>query len=395
MREQAVRVRQPAVGERELRVFHDRLLEEVQRLLEAFVGALVQVIAPLQVQVARRQVLRRPARAATLAGVHEPRLELVDDRLRHRFLRGEHVAERHVDRLGPEVRGARRVDEVDRDAEPIAGLADAAGQEHGDLPGVLVAEPQGQAAARLHREDAQRLELRQAVNDLLLQAVAEVGELLRRAVVRERLHGDRVLSGERRPERAARGAGRLAVLEDRRVAALGELDDQRVGAAFLAVVAHQARAQPPRLHPDDRVGARIERRVLVEDLDADHVFLELIAASRERFGHGEVQEPLEPVDLAERDARQHALELRPGGLVGVLRGRGAAARIGTTLIFAPRLDRGLIFERRPGMSRPACRLEAMDVAEDHAVGERAEQRDGGDVDQRADERAGRLEGRRR
>ena len=36
-------------------------------------------------------------------------------------------------------------------------------------------------------------------------------------------------------------------------------------------------------------------------------------------------------------------------------------------------------------------VEAMDVAEDDAVGERAEQRDDGDVDERADERAGQLE----
>ena len=34
----------------------------------------------------------------------------------------------------------------------------------------------------------------------------------------------------------------------------------------------------------------------------------------------------------------------------------------------------------------------MDVAEDHAVGERADERDHGDVDERADERPGRLVG---
>jgi hypothetical protein len=97
-------------------------------------------------------------------------------------------------------------------------------------------------------------------------------------------------------------------------------DDERVRAAFFAVVAHETRPQPPRLDPDDRVGARVEGGILVEDLDADHVLLELIAASRERFGHREVEEALEPVDLPEGDARQHPLELRLGGLVAVLLG---------------------------------------------------------------------------
>ena len=74
--EQAVRVGESAVRQRELRVLDDRLLEEVERLVQPFVGALVQVIAPLQVEVARRQVLGRPPRAASLAGVEQPRLEL-------------------------------------------------------------------------------------------------------------------------------------------------------------------------------------------------------------------------------------------------------------------------------------------------------------------------------
>ena len=65
VRQQAVRVGEAAVRQRELRVLDDRLLEEVERLVQAFVGALIQVIAPLQIEVARRQVLRRsPARRA-------------------------------------------------------------------------------------------------------------------------------------------------------------------------------------------------------------------------------------------------------------------------------------------------------------------------------------------
>ena len=55
--EQAVGIRQPAVRERELRVFDDRLLEKLDRLEETFFSALAQVIAPLQVQVASGEVV--------------------------------------------------------------------------------------------------------------------------------------------------------------------------------------------------------------------------------------------------------------------------------------------------------------------------------------------------
>ena len=82
VRQQAVRVGEPAVRQRELRILDDRLLEEVERLVQPFVGALVQVIAPLQIEVARGQILRRPPAAAPVAGIEELRLELPDDGVR-------------------------------------------------------------------------------------------------------------------------------------------------------------------------------------------------------------------------------------------------------------------------------------------------------------------------
>ena len=54
----------------------------------------------------------------------------------------------------------------------------------------------------------------------------------------------------------------------------------RVGAPFFAVVADQLRAQPARLHAHDRIGARIERCLLAEDLHADDVFLQFVAGAR-------------------------------------------------------------------------------------------------------------------
>ena len=66
VREQPVGVGEAAVRQRELRVFDDRLLEELDGLVQAFFGALVEVIAALQVQVARGEVVglvaARPAR---------------------------------------------------------------------------------------------------------------------------------------------------------------------------------------------------------------------------------------------------------------------------------------------------------------------------------------------
>src|SRR5436190_21987944 len=77
----------------------------------------------------------------------------------------------------------------------------------------------------------------------------------------------------------------------------------------------------------------------------------------------------------------------PGALSTLFSATGAG-RIGTNLILAPRGLRG--FMRRARSIR--VDLEAMDVADDHAVGECAEQRDRGDVDERPDERAGRVVG---
>ena len=63
MREQSVGVGQAAVRERELRVLDDRLLEELDRLVQAFFGALIEVVAALQVEIARGEVVGLAARA--------------------------------------------------------------------------------------------------------------------------------------------------------------------------------------------------------------------------------------------------------------------------------------------------------------------------------------------
>ena len=67
VRQQPVRVGQAAVRQRVLRVLAERRLEEVERLPQAFFGALIQVIAALQVQILRGQILGRPIATAAAA----------------------------------------------------------------------------------------------------------------------------------------------------------------------------------------------------------------------------------------------------------------------------------------------------------------------------------------
>ncbi len=181
--------------------------------------------------------------------------------------------------------------------------------------------------ASLYGHHAQAVELCQTVNRLLVQTPAEVPEIKRRAVIREGQDRDGIPPCQRSADRAASGWCCLTCLEDRRVTAFRQLDHDGVGTALFAVVTRQPGAQPSRLHTDDGVRARIEGRVLVEDLNADHVFLELIAASEQRFEDDEAQKTLETTHLTERGARQHAVQLLTFSLVRILlRGRFARAR---------------------------------------------------------------------
>ena len=124
--EQAVGIRQAAVRQRELRVFDDRLLEELDRLVQAFFGALIEVVAALQVQIARREVVGlRAARRARRR--HRPRAPPCRRPAWRCFLAGERIGELDVGGFGPQVKAARAVDEVNGDAQAIARRAHAAG----------------------------------------------------------------------------------------------------------------------------------------------------------------------------------------------------------------------------------------------------------------------------
>jgi hypothetical protein len=134
-------------------------------------------------------------------------------------------------------------------------------------------------------------------------------------------HDDRVAAGEGGGQRGPGRDRALAPPEDRRVAALRQIDEDLVGVTVLAIVANQPRAEPPRLDAHDRIRARVEGRLLAEHLDADHVFLQLAAAAFDGFLDDEREEPLQPIDLGERLAAEHAVQLLADGFLRQFRGR--------------------------------------------------------------------------
>ena len=147
------------------------------------------------------------------------------------------------------------------------------------------------------------------MHDLVADTLAEGVELAIAAVVQKREHHDGVAADQRRADQSLRRRRRLTALEDRRVAALRQLDREQVEAALLAVVPHQLRAKSPRLDADDRIGARIEGVLLAEYLHADHVLLQLAAAAGDGLFDDEGQESFEAIRLLEGLARENAIEL--------------------------------------------------------------------------------------
>ena len=105
VRQEAVAVGQAAVRQRIVAVLDDGALEELHGLAKPLLGALVHVIAPLQIQVPSRQIVGRPP-AAQGARAGDIRLELLDHRLRDGFL-GREIRRLEVVRVGPQVRAAR------------------------------------------------------------------------------------------------------------------------------------------------------------------------------------------------------------------------------------------------------------------------------------------------
>src|SRR5207248_8195149 len=156
---------------------------------------------------------------------------------------------------------------------------------------------------------------RERMSQLVRQPIAEKLISLVPAAVHEGQHGD----SERRPRqriqikmwrrfsagwwrklplpdhsrgRVLHNPGRLArgKTEHRSILADGDLNSERVGLPFRFEVLSEPGSKLARLATDDRIQARIERFLLVEDRDSDRVFLQQVSAATDRLAHGVPEE---------------------------------------------------------------------------------------------------------
>ena len=187
------------------------------------------MVSTLQIEIMRGKILRRPppARARPFGKL---RLESLHDGTRDPFLGAEEVRRVRVDRLGPQVTAARRVDELRRDTKARAGRSDAAADDHRRVRfGGRV----------LDRENPQVRKSGQVVNDLFPYTQTEGIQLPSGAMIQEGEDADRVPADQRRRNRSLGEGGRFPPLEHRRVAAFRQVDDHLVAGPFLLVIANQ------------------------------------------------------------------------------------------------------------------------------------------------------------
>ena len=178
---------------------HDEFRVQRDRLLETFPGARKQLRTKESPIVSRLQQSLISGQARLV--LHERRgrsgkrhFQRGRDGLGDFVLHVEQVRHLAVIALRPEVIAVARVDELRGDAEARPGSPHAAfenggdAQRVGDLANVLglALEREGRRA----RGHLQPRDLRQEIDDLLGQAVAEVLVVLVRAHVGERQHGD-------------------------------------------------------------------------------------------------------------------------------------------------------------------------------------------------------------
>ncbi|MEA2907124.1 MAG: hypothetical protein QOI12_4511 [Alphaproteobacteria bacterium] len=83
-------------------------------------------------------------------------------------------------------------------------------------------------------------------------------------------------------------------MEARHVASERELNHHRIVGALISVVAIEPPPQPARLHPDDRIDARVEIRGAAKRLDRDGIALDAPARASERLMHDVAEEGGEP-----------------------------------------------------------------------------------------------------
>ena len=233
-------------------------------------------------------------------------------RLGDRFLAADRIGRSRLGGLGPQVVAARAVDEMNRDSQLIARRSHAAGDQQRRF---FAIRRRGLRSSRRDRQHAKRLDGGERVHDLVAQAAAEIIEAGARTVVGQRHHRHRVAADQRRGQRPLRGRRFFASRKTGAYPPFGRSTINLVAIALIAIIAGESRAQPPGLDANDRIGARIERGFLAEDLDPDHIFLEIAAAAADGLPDDEADEALEALDLREGLAAQDAGQLLADGLV--------------------------------------------------------------------------------
>src|SRR5262245_33935866 len=98
VREQAVRVRKTTVRERELGILDESFLEKLDGFQQPFFCPLIEVIATLQVEISRRQVIGRTSARYQLIAVGKHRLKFVDDDTGDALLRSKRIRGNEIGR---------------------------------------------------------------------------------------------------------------------------------------------------------------------------------------------------------------------------------------------------------------------------------------------------------
>jgi hypothetical protein len=158
-----------------------------------------------------------------------------NDAARHLFLDGEHILQRPVIALGPQMVAGGRIDQLGGHPHPVSGLADAAldhvahAQLSPDLLNIHRLALVGEGAVA--RDHQQRAEPRQLGDDVLDHAVGEVLLLPVAAHVLEWQYRDRRLVGQR-------GRGGWQARRRRSFAEPDSVHPHRSGDVLEALLAH-------------------------------------------------------------------------------------------------------------------------------------------------------------
>ena len=131
-----------------------------------------------QIEIVGVETVRPLALGALDLGVQQARLDRADDAQGDLVLQFEDVVERAIIALGPDMRAARRRDQLRGDPHAVAGLAQAAFEDiaHAELAADLlqVDGPALVSEGRVAGDDMEPLKPRQAGDDVLDDAVDEI-----------------------------------------------------------------------------------------------------------------------------------------------------------------------------------------------------------------------------